>query len=246
MITAEQPEAPGYFVHDAILNRKERETLHHTLQKSLKPLDLEEVIEQQDEGAQVVDTRDTADFAGAHLEGSINISLGGWYASWAGTLLDKSQPIIVIADTGREEESIMRLGRIGYDRVTGYLEHGVRALDGRPDLLAVTDRVTAKSLAQWLQRDDAPLVLDVRTEKEASENRIEGSVNIPLNHVVERKGELPTDRALVVHCRSGYRSSVAASLLQREGVRNVFDLVGGLEAWQATNLSTVEGDVVTV
>jgi glyoxylase-like metal-dependent hydrolase (beta-lactamase superfamily II)/rhodanese-related sulfurtransferase len=241
MITAEQPEAPDYFVHDAILNRQERDTLQHSMQESLKPLDLNEVAKLQGAGAQIVDTRDTADFAGSHFRGSINISLGGWYASWVGTLLDKTKPIVVIAEPGREEESIMRLGRIGFDQVAGYLDHGVKALDSRPDLLGVTNRVTAKSLAEWLQLADAPFVLDVRTEKEVIENRIEGSVNIPLNHVVQRKDELPTDRQIVVLCGSGYRSSIAASLLAREGVKDVFDLVGGIQGWKATKLPTVEG-----
>ena len=241
MITAEQPEAPDYFVHDAILNRQERGTLQLSMQASLKPLELDEVVRLQGAGAQVVDTRDTADFAGSHLPGSVNISLGGWYASWCGTLLDKSRPIVVVAETGQEEESILRLGRIGYDQVAGYLDQGVKALESRPDLLAVTQRVTAKSLAEWLQRDDAPLVLDVRTEKEVRDHQIEGSVNIPLNHVVQRKDELPTDRPIITSCRTGYRSSVAASLLEREGFTNVMDLVGGIEGWMATKLPTVEG-----
>lgn len=243
LIIAEQPEAPDYFVHDAILNRKERSNLHEIMQKSLKPLDLEEVLQLQADGAQVVDTREMADFAGAHLAGAINISLGGWYASWAGTLLDTEKPIIVIAETGQEEESIMRLGRIGYDQVAGYLEHGAKALDSRPDLVAVTNRVTAKSLDEWLQREDAPFVLDVRTDKEVQAAKIEGSVSIPLNHLVERQDELPKDRTIVVHCRSGYRSSVAASLLEREGFSDVFDLVGGIAAWEASKLPTASATV---
>lgn len=246
MITAEQPEAPGYFLHDAVLNRQERATLHESMQYSLRPLDLDEVVKLQHEGAQILDTRKTADFAGSHLAGSVNISLGGWYASWSGTLLDKTKPIVVVAEPGKEEESVMRLGRIGFDQVAGYLEHGVRALDSRPDLVAVTNRITAQSLAEWLPREGAPLVVDVRTEKESQAKQIEGSVNIPLNHIVDRKNELPRDRTIVVHCRSGYRSSVAASLLQREGLTKLLDLVGGIDAWEATQLPTVEGVVAGV
>ena len=236
LVTAEQPEAPDYFVHDAILNRQDRASLERSMQASVKPLDLNEVLRLQSDGAQLVDVRDAADFAGAHLAGSINIGLDGKYATWCGTVLDKSTPIVVVAEDGREEEAIMRLGRIGLDHVKGYLQGGPEALSPRPDLVAVTHRVTAAALAEQLAGDQAPLVVDVRLAKEWDEAHIANSLNIPLNHLVERIGELPKDRALVVHCKSGYRSSLAASMLQREGFADVLDLVGGFDAWQATQL----------
>jgi len=236
IVTAEQPEAPDYFVHDAILNRQDRASLDHTMRDSLKALDLDDVLQLQAEGAQLVDVRDAADFAGAHLAGSINIGLDGKYATWCGTVLDKSTPIVVVAEDGREGEAIMRLGRIGFDQVKGYLEHGPQALEPRPELVAVTNRITAAALAEQLAGDEAPLVVDVRTPKEWSETHIAGSLNFPLNHLAERSGELPKDRTLVLHCRSGYRSSLAASMLQREGFGDVLDLVGGFDAWEATRL----------
>jgi rhodanese-related sulfurtransferase len=243
IVTAEQPEAPDYFAHDVALNRQDRQSLHHALQDSLKPLELDEVLDLQTAGAQIVDTRDATDYAGAHLPKSLNIPLDGRYATWCGTVLDKTKPIVVIAEDGREEKSIMRLGRIGFDQVFGYLKLGIKAIHPRPDLVSVTDRITAKALAEQLDQDDAPAIIDVRNPKEWGENRIEGSINVPLNHLAERIGELPRGRMLVVHCRTGYRSSLAASLLAREGVANVLDLVGGIEAWQATKLPTVAGAV---
>ncbi len=238
LVTADQPEAPDYFVHDAILNRQDRETLEQAMRSSLRPIDLEEVLKLRTEGAQLLDTRGAADFAGAHLAGSLNIAVDGRYATWCGTVLDKSRPIVVIAERGREEESIMRLGRIGFDQVVGYLKEGVEALDARPELIAVTDRVTAKSLDEWLRRDDAPIVVDVRAEKEWSHNQIRNSVNIPLNHLAQRTSELAKDRTIVLHCQAGYRSSIAASMLHQQGFSKVVDLVGGIEAWEATNLPT--------
>lgn len=240
IVTADQPEAPGYFVHDAILNRQDRESLHDTMQESLKPLDLEEVLTAQQREVQIVDVRDAADFAGAHLAGSINIGLDGKYATWCGTVLDKTRPIIVIAEDGREEEAVMRLGRIGFDVVEGYLKSGAKALAPRADVIEVTNRITARALADEMAGDDAPLIVDIRSESEWEAGHIEGSVNVPLNQLRARTGELPSDRQLVVHCAGGYRSSIGASILQQQGFENVYDLVGGFKAWTASKLPIAE------
>ncbi|RMF39275.1 MAG: MBL fold metallo-hydrolase, partial [Planctomycetota bacterium] len=239
IVTAEQPEAPDYFVHDAILNRKDRPVLDEALQRSLKALPLEEVLELQRQGAQILDTRDAADFAGGHLKGAINIGLDGKYALWCGTILRKEQPIVVIADPGRETEAVMRLGRIGFDYVRGYLDGGPRALDGHPELLQTTPRITAPALAERIDAGDDVQVIDVRAEKEWKAGHIPGSLNIPLNDLEERLDEIPADQECVVHCEGGYRSSIAASLLQR-AERHVWDLVGGFKAWAASKLPVVE------
>jgi glyoxylase-like metal-dependent hydrolase (beta-lactamase superfamily II) len=240
MVTADQPDAPDYFVHDAVLNRQDRATLDKTMEGSVQPLDLNRVLQRQQEGAQVLDVRNAADFAGAHLAGTINIPLDGKYASWCGTVLDKNQPIVVIADEGRQEEAIMRLGRIGFDQVLGYLQDGPAALDPRPDLVRVVPRVTAQALSEQLQGKDSPVVLDVRAEKEWEPAHVPGSVNIPLNQLRNRLDEVPRDRPLAVHCQGGYRSSIACSLLQREGFDNLVDLVGGFKAWTASHLPIIE------
>jgi hydroxyacylglutathione hydrolase len=241
LVTAGQPEAPKYFSHDAVLNRKERATLEETLAAELKPLSLDRVLEIKLAGAQLLDVRETADFAGAHLAGSVNIALGGPYATWAGTLLDRTRPIVLIAEPGREQEAAMRLGRIGFDNVAGYLEGGMEALDQRPDLIRRTDRITAPTLAEQLASAQPPLVLDVRTENEWQQKRIGDSLNIPLNRLAERSGELPRDRPIVVHCGTGYRSSIAASLLEGQGFDNTIDLVGGFNAWEKCCPKNVTG-----
>ena len=148
IVTADQSEAPTYFTYAAILNTKEHPTLEKTLKQSLKALTLEEVLRLKEKGGQLLDVRDPADFAGAHLEDAINIGLGGTYATWAGTILDQQKPIVIIADLGREEEAAMRLGRIGFDHVGGYLEGGMLALEERPDLIRQTVRITATTLAE--------------------------------------------------------------------------------------------------
>jgi rhodanese-related sulfurtransferase len=239
IVTADQSEAPAYFTYAAILNTKERPTLEKTLEQSLKALTLEQVFRLKEKGGQLLDVRDPADFAGAHLEDAINIGLGGTYATWAGTLLDQQKPIVIIADLGREEEAAMRLGRIGFDHVAGYLEGGMLALEERPDLIRQTVRITATTLAEQLRSSEPPAVLDVRGEQEWQDKRIEGSINIPVNELQERIGEVPTTQRVMVYCVSGYRSSIAASLLAIYERENHTDLIGGIAAWEAAKLPTV-------
>ena len=241
IVTADQPEAPDYFVHDAILNRKERVSLGAAMEKTLKPLSLDEVLALGKSGAQLLDVRDGIDFEGGHLKGTLNIALNGKYATWAGSMLSHDEPIVVIAEEGGEEEAVMRLGRIGFDNVAGYLAGGMNALASRDDLMERTERITAPALAEWLagKRPDAgaaPIVVDVRSEAEHAGGHIEGSLNIPLTHLDERIGELPAGRPVAVHCEGGYRSAIAASLLQKLGRRDVHDIVGGYKAWLAAKL----------
>jgi rhodanese-related sulfurtransferase len=189
-------------------------------------------------GDQVLDTREPGEFAAAHLTGSINVGLDGQFATWAGSVLRGTAPIVVIAEAGRERESAMRLGRIGFDRVAGYLTDGLRAIEARPDLLSSTTRLSPGVAAQRLSSPAPPLVLDVRSAREHDAKRIPGAISVPLNHLSERAPALPSDRAILVHCAGGYRSSIAASILQRLGFTNVTELAGGIAAWQASGLQT--------
>jgi hydroxyacylglutathione hydrolase len=237
LVTADQPDAPPYFSYDAVLNSQERQTLEEALVRELTPLTLAAVLARRTEGAQILDTRDASDFAAAHLVGSINIGLGGQYATWAGTILAHDTPIIVIADPGRESESAVRLGRIGFDHVAGYLQDGMRSLASRPDITATTERVSPQvAFDRLAQRGHGAIVVDVRTPGERAQQRIAGSVSLPLNHLLERLSEVPRDRPLLVHCAGGYRSAIAASLLQREGFIRVTEVAGGLAAWEAARL----------
>jgi hydroxyacylglutathione hydrolase len=235
LVTADQPDAPPYFTYDAVLNSKERPTLDETLARELNPMTLDQVLALQSDGGQLLDTRDPVEFAAAHLQGSINIGLGGQYATWAGTILSRERPIVIIADPGREGESAVRLGRIGFDHVVGYLKDGLHSIGSRTDLTATTERVSAPVAADRVAHDEAILV-DVRAPGEREQKRVAGSVALPLNHLAERAAELPRDRPLLVHCAGGYRSSIAASLLQRLGFERVSEIAGGLAAWEAAKL----------
>jgi rhodanese-related sulfurtransferase len=231
LVTADQPDAPSYFTYDAVLNSQERPTLDRVLEHELRPLALDTVLELQKNGAQVLDVRNPEEFAGGHLRGSINIGLAGQYATWAGTLLDRERPIVIVAAPGREGEAAMRLARIGFHNVSGYLERGMAALQDRDDLLAYMPQTAAKVLAGVMGAPDAPYVLDVRTPNEWQQRHIDGSVNIPLNKLAVRLNELPRNRPIVVHCAGGYRSSIAGSLLQSAGFARLAELSGGLAAW---------------
>jgi glyoxylase-like metal-dependent hydrolase (beta-lactamase superfamily II) len=231
IVTADQPDTPPYFTYDAVLNARERPTLEEALERELRPLSLEAVLALRREGAQVLDTRGPADFEAAHFEGSVLVGLGGSYATWCGTVLDRDRPVVLVCEPGREQEAATRLGRIGFDIVAGYLDGGMLALERRPELLAHVERLTAGALAEQLESPEPPLVLDVRTEREWREKRIDGGVNIPLSRLAQRLDGLPDDRPLVVYCATGYRSAIGASLLLRHGFPEVGDLVGGIAAW---------------
>jgi len=235
VVTADQPEAPAYFTFDAVLNSKERPTLDETLAR-VTAMPLDGVLALQEVGGQIVDTRDPGEFAAAHLKGSINIGLGGQYATWAGTVLDRDRPIVIVAGPGRESEAVTRLGRIGFDHVVGYLQDGLHSLDSHPELLSATERLSAPFAAELLSSDHPPLLIDVRAPRERDQKHIAGSMSIPLNHLVENLGKLPKDRPLLVYCAGGYRSSIAASLLQRGGFDRVSEIAGGIAGWETAGL----------
>ncbi|NKB72109.1 MAG: MBL fold metallo-hydrolase [Candidatus Latescibacteria bacterium] len=236
LVTADQPEAPSYFSYDAALNTKERQTLETSLASSLKELPLDQVLALQRSGTQVLDVREGDDFAGAHLQGSVNIDLDGKFASWAGALLAHDRPIVLIAAPGTQEEAAMRLERIGFDEVAGYLQDGMMALAQRPDLVASIERITALTVDELGREGDQLHLTDVRAPGEYADGHIRGAVNIPLQQLPNELAQLPRDQHLVVYCAGGYRSAIAASLLRLHGFAQVSDLVGGFSAWGAAGL----------
>ena len=134
-----------------------------------------------------------------------------------------------------------RLGRIGFDHVMGYLRDGMAALAERSDLVWPTERVGVLIAAEELESTKPPLLLDVRNQLEWEGKHIGASVNVPLNRLQERIGEVPRDRRVAVHCAGGYRSSIAVSILHQHGITNLIEIAGGLAAWEAAGLPTVAG-----
>lgn len=230
LVTGGQPAAPGYFAFDAVLNRKARELFDHT--RTPRPLGTVEFARARSEGAVVVDARDPREFAAGHVRGAINIPADGRFAETAGSVIAPDREVLVVAPQDREEEIVVRLARIGFDHVAGYLREPEGAFLEMVADMARASRVTATELRAALDSATAPLVLDVRNAGERERGAVDGSLHIPLAELPRRLDEVPADRPVVVHCAGGYRSSVAASLLRNAGRADVSDLLGGYGAWQ--------------
>ncbi|MCI4061145.1 MBL fold metallo-hydrolase [Micromonospora sp. R77] len=231
LVTGGQPAAPGYFAFDAVLNRRARDLFDSTA--AARPLTTAEFARARAEGAVVVDARDPHEYAAGHLAGAINVPADGRFAETAGSVVAPDRPVLVVAPHDREEEIVVRLARIGFDRVVGHLRDAETALVELAAELTPARRRTATELRDALESADPPVVLDVRNAGEREQGAIAGSLHVPLAELSRRLDEVPADRPVVVHCAGGYRSSVAASVLRTAGRRDVSDLLGGYGAWHA-------------
>ncbi|MFF4341122.1 rhodanese-like domain-containing protein [Kitasatospora sp. NPDC001540] len=232
IVTAGQPTAPGYFGYDADLNRRDRDLFDAAALAA--PLDAETFLARRaEDGVVVVDARDPLEFAAGHLAGAVNVPADGRFAEQAGTVLDPAWPLLVIAPEGREQETVTRLARIGFDRVAGHLADPEAAFRAVPGQMRQAPRRTVADLRAELAGAEPPLVVDVRGEGERADGHIPGSVHLPLAELPHRLAEIPRDRQVVVHCAGGHRSSIAASLLRHHGHPHTSDLLGGYGAWEA-------------
>ena len=222
-----QPAVPAYFSVDALLNRREHALLG--LGAPIPALTADEFARLQAEGARVVDGRSPRRFAAGHIPGAVNVGLGGRFAETAGMVFGPQDRLLVVADPGREAEAALRLARIGFDRVVGFLA-------GMPDSLAAlaseqSERVAVEDLDAAIAA--GAFVVDVRNEGEREAGAVPGTVHIPLAEIPRRLAEIPREAEVLLHCRTGWRSSVAASYLREQGYPNVRDVAGGYEAWAA-------------
>jgi len=233
LITSGQPAIPGYFKTDADLNRRVRTILtgSRTLPGSTGDVLRAHVA---DGNTVVIDTRTPEEFAQAHLARSVNVGLVGRFAETCGMVARLEDRIVLVTAPGDAQEAALRLSRIGYDNVIGFNnttpDPGPAFPTSLADLVESTDRIEVSELAALLD-SRAITLLDVRNPGERDSGFIEGSVHIPLPELADRHREIPQDKMLVVHCRSGWRSSVAASLLRARGHNGTTDLIGGYTAW---------------
>jgi len=230
MMTADLPPAPRYFPMDMEINRRGARALDEI---SARPLSPEEVRRRR---ATLLDVRESAAYGAGHIPGSINIGLGGQYASWAGTLLKADEELIIVADSQeRADEAVMRLARVGLENVGGYLEGGVAAWDAAGLPLDTLEQIDVGELRERLNDFS---VLDVRRRGEFESGHVPNAANVPLDVLPERIEEIDRSRPLAVICAGGYRSSAAASILQRSDFRDLYNVVGGTSAWVAAGYET--------
>jgi len=233
-LTANLPTRPEYFLQDAEINREGASALSGLTElPSISAAQLKSML---DEGFVALDVRPGDQFAGGHVPGAINIALSGQFASWAGTVLGLSARPVLIADSPEQvSEARLRLARVGIEDALGYLKGGIEAWKQAGFALAELPQITVSVLRDRL-RDKASQVLDVRREPEWHAGHLEGAAWWPLDNFKISPPEIDRDRPVAVHCKSGYRSMIACSLLRRAGFQNVTNVIGGFDAWLQANL----------
>lgn len=236
LLTDSLPVRPEYFAREVELNRQGAAPLDRL--PELKALSPDEVRGLQSEGAIVVDTRPAMEFAVAHVPGSIHIALTGQYASWAARILGLDTRLVMSGDDpDHVRESQLRLARVGIENISGYLEDEIAGWARSGYEVEYIPQITVQNLAQLLDAErDQTVVLDVREPPEIQGGAIEGSVRIPLGQLAARAIEVDRSKLVVSHCKGGYRSSIATSLLRRAGFRDVANLTGGFDAWKLAGL----------
>lgn len=231
VVTEGQSMAPAYFGFAADANRRARGLLDD--ESPTEALSFDRAQEILAEGGVLLDTRSPEAFASGHLLGSINVGLDGRFAEYAGDVISPQQPIVVIADPGGETEARVRLARIGFDKVIGYLPNIEQVLVDRPELSNQARRISASDLAEW--KDDQPnlQIIDVRNKSEQDGGMIPGARSVPLAGLLKsvRESSFDPEAPTVVYCAGGYRSSIAASTLRHVGFKSVADILGGFQAW---------------
>jgi len=236
-VTEHLPPRPQYFAQDAAINREGAEALEKL--PPLPALSSEDIKEAQAHGFIILDTRGGEEFARGHVPQSVNIGLGGQFASWAGTMLGLRAEIVLVAESEEKaSEARMRLARVGIEHIAGYLKDGVRGWQQGGNSLETIPQITAAQLRESLSK---VTLLDVRREAEWQAGHIEEARWHALDEFPRVLPALDRDAPIAVHCKSGYRSIIAASLLRRAGFRNVTDVIGGYDAWQKEVPMTAAG-----
>ncbi|MFZ0868638.1 MAG: rhodanese-like domain-containing protein [Candidatus Sulfotelmatobacter sp.] len=236
-LTSNLPARPEYFLQDAEINRTGASALSDL--PALSPIEPAELKALLAEGGIALDVRPADQFAVAHVPGSVNIALSGQFASWAGALLGlAAHPVLIAESPEAISEARMRLARIGLEDARGYLRGGVEAWTGAGLPLATLSQITVEALSDRFQTSGIQ-VLDVRREPEWEAGHIAGASWWPLDNFKVAPPEIDRDVPLAVHCKGGYRSMIACSLLERAGFRNVLNVVGGFDAWQQAKLPVV-------
>ncbi|MTI29616.1 rhodanese-like domain-containing protein, partial [Xanthovirga aplysinae] len=228
---------PKYFFEDAKINKKGYRPIEEVVKANLNTLSVNEVEELQNEGVVILDTRKPDDFEKGHIKGALNIGLNGQYAVWVGTLLNIGEPLIVIAEEGKEEEAMIRLARIGYESVKGYLAQGMKAWEAESKKVDTVKSVSPEKMKELYEQGTT--VLDVRKEGEFESGHVKGAKLLTLSDLELDSEKLDKEETYLVHCAGGYRSMIASSLLQRKGFGKVINVYKGFGAIRETGIEIV-------
>jgi hydroxyacylglutathione hydrolase len=228
---------PAYFPKNVLMNIKGYESMDVVIErgeKALAPTDFEMVANETD--ALILDSRQTDDFAAGFIPNSINIGLDSNFAMWVGELIpDIKQEILLVTDEGKEEETITRLARVGYDHSIGFLKGGFASWKAFGKDFETVNRISAEEFAKKYKADH-PIIFDVRKKSEYQSEHVVGAVNIPLNAINDHLSEIPKNEPFILHCAGGYRSMIAASILKQRGWDNFVDVDGGFAAIAKTEV----------
>src|ERR1700756_1777795 len=241
-LTSNLPARPEYFLKDAEINRTGAAPLSDLPPlRAIAPSELKTMLSA---GEIALVVRPGDEFAAGHVPGSVNIALGGQFASWAGTVLGLSaHPVLIAGSDSQLQEARLRLARVGIESLDGYLEGGPAAWEEAGFPLATIAQMSVADLDGQL-RSHGLQVLDVRREPEWDAGHIAEATWWPLDHFKVSPPEMDHDASIAVHCKGGYRSMIATSLLQRAGFKHVINVIGGFDAWQQAKLPTVSGKLV--
>jgi len=223
---------PQYFPINARINKEGYESLDALLAKASKPLSVEQVKTlRENDDIIILDTREELKFTQGFIPNSVFIGLNGRFAEWAGTLLPFDKTLLLVCEPGKERESIVRLARVGFDNFAGYLDGGFRAWLKAGESIDMIIDIEPSELALDIPHDEHLVVIDVRREAEFGDGHVKGAINIPLADLADAgsMATLEDDQNLYVTCRTGYRSVIAASLLKRQGIHNLYNVLGGWE-----------------
>lgn len=230
--------APGYFAMDAKLNKEGYDSIDDVLKKNTKALTVTEFETEMAKGALVLDVRSADDFEKGFVPKAINIGLNGQYAPWVGMLIDGNVPLILVAEDGKEAEAVLRLARVGYEKVNGYLKGGISAWKNEGKKIETIESVTAEDFVAKI--DPSSNILDVRKLGEVESGIVENAQHMCLSKLQTELNSLDKNKHYFVHCAGGYRSMMAASILKQKGFTKITNVLGGMGKISATGIKLVQ------
>jgi rhodanese-related sulfurtransferase len=236
---------PAYFPLNVAMNKKGYDSIDSVMQNGLRAMSADE-FEQAAEATEalILDTRSAGEFTKGFVPRSINIGLDGQFAPWVGALIaDVKQTLLLVTDPGKEEESVIRLARVGFDNVIGHLKGGFATWKASGKEVDQIDRITAEEFAKRLSSGDT--VLDVRREGEFINGHVKDAKNLALDYIAEWWSSIDTNQPFYLHCQGGYRSMIAASILKARGIHNFTEIAGGYKAISESGVA-VEKSVTTI